>query len=195
MHRRTTRLNHLLLVVVGLVLLAAGAYLIARNQGRLHGQPKSDRLYTHAESRWLAEHDWIWIVVAAVAIAVGLVALRWLLVQPRIDRLRRLRLEADTAQHGRTLMGADVLTDAVEDDIAEYPGVSRARVLMTGHSDDPEIVVRVQAYPGEDLVDVHDRIVGQAVPDARVALDAPDVPVQVHLLVAGRGSTKRTPVR
>ena len=192
MHRRTARTNHVLLVIVGLLLIAGGGYLVARNRGRIDRQPAHARLYTHYESQWLHAHDWIWYAVAAAAVVVGLIALRWLLVQPRLDRVRTLHLDPDPGQHGRTMMAADVLTDAVEDEVAQLPGVNRVRALLTGSGDAPGMVLRVQAHPAADLVTLNALIVGEALHSLRTALDSDAVPVQVHLDVAGRDRSQRT---
>jgi hypothetical protein len=191
MHHRTSRTNHVLLSLLGLLLLAVGAFALARYYDWFGRLPSTDRLYSRPEARWLHSHDWIWIVVAAAAILVGLLALRWLLVQPRLDRVHTLRVDADPGQTGRTSMSADVLTDAVEDDLVEVPGVNRARVLLIGAADEPEIVVRVTANPLTDLGDVRRRIAEETLPAARTALDVPDAPAQLHVQVTGRKVARR----
>lgn len=192
MHRRTTRTNHLLLTLVGLVLLAAGAYLVLRHLGRLGtAQPAHDVVYSHAQARWLHTHNWIWLTVAAVVAVLGLIALRWMLVQPRIDRIRTLRIDRDLHAAGRTRMPADVLTDAVETDVAGYPGIERARAVLVGAVDAPEIVLRVQVRPLADLGAAYRLIVAEALPSAREALDQPALPAQVHVVISGRTATER----
>lgn len=186
MHRRTTRLNHVLLVVVGLVLMAAGAFLLARHFGWISPLPKTERLYSRPQQRWLHEHTWAFAVAGGVAAVVGLVALRWLLVQPRIDRLRRLHLDADSGQHGRTVLTATALTDQVEEDLESHPGVARARVLIIGRPENPTLVLRVSAHAAGDITAVREFLVADALPAARTALEAEGVPMQLHLLVAGK---------
>ena len=191
MHRRTTRLNRIVFVLLGVVLLAAGGFLLARHFDWSDRLPSAERIYSSSEARWLHDNTWVWYVVAAAAVIVGLLALRWLLVQPRIDRVRRLRPDADLEQHGRTAMASSVLTDAVEDDIDALPGVARSRVIVTGATDAPELVVRVAAKQAADLAEMHRRVVTEAVASARIALDDETVPVQVHLVVNGRRTAKR----
>lgn len=191
MHRRTTRLNRIVFVLLGIVLLAAGGFLLARHFDWIDRLPSTERIYSSSEARWLHGNTWVWYVVAAAAVIVGLLALRWLLVQPRIDRVRRLRPDADLEQHGRTAMASSVLTDAVEDDIDALPGVARSRVIVTGATDAPELVVRVAAKQAADLAEMHRRVVTEAVASARIALDDETVPVQVHLVVNGRRTAKR----
>lgn len=194
MHRRTTRLNRVVFVLLGLVLLAAGGFLLARHFDWIDRLPSSERIYSRSEARWLHDHHWFWYAVVAAAAVIGLLALRWLLVQPRIDRLRTLRIEDDGEQRGRTVMAGDVIADAVEEDIEDLHGVARARVIVIGSPDAPELVVRVAAQPGADLAEIHDRVVTDALAAARLALDAEDVPAQIHLMVSGRRQVTRAPV-
>ena len=192
MYRRTSRLNHVLLTLVGLVLLAGGAYLVLRHLGRLGArQPAHDHVYDHSEAHWLHDHKWIWLVVAAVVIVIGLIAVRWLLVQVRLDRIRTLRIDRDLHAAGHTRMAADVLTDAIETDVLTYPGVTRVRAVLVGAVDAPEIVLRVQTRPLAELGTAFGRIVSDALPAARTALDAPDLPAQVHVVISGRTATER----
>ncbi len=192
MHRRTTRTNHILLSLIGVLLLAGGAYLVLRHLGRLGAQqPAHDVVYSHAQAHWLHAHNWIWLAVAAVVVVLGLIALRWLLVQPRVDRIRTLRVDRDLHAAGRTRMTADVLTDAIETDVEGYPGVERARAVLVGAVDDPAIVLRVQVRPLADLGAAYRLVVDEALPAARVALDRKDVPAQVHVVITGRTATAR----
>lgn len=193
MYRRTARTNRVVFALLGLLLLAVGGYLLVRHENRItaSGQSAHERLYTRAQASWLHQHSWIWFAVAAAAVVVGLVALRWLLVQPRIDRVHRVYLDPDPDQAGRTAMSADVLTHAVENDITDYVGVARARALLVGAADTPELVLRVSANPLVDLSAIHRRIVGEALPAVRTSFDSELVPVQVHLLVVGRRTARR----
>lgn len=191
MHRRTTRTNRWLLGLVGLILFAGGGYLIVRSEGWIPGQSRFAKLYTPGQVRWMNTHHWIWIAVAAVVVVLGLLALRWLVLQPRVDRLHSVRIEPDGAQHGRTTLPADALTDAVEDDVAEFPGVAGVRAVLIGAVDDPELLLRVSAKPESDVAEIHRHIVDEALPAARAALDSERVPAQVHLYVSGRKRAQR----
>jgi hypothetical protein len=104
MHRRTALGNRLGLAVVGSVLLLAGAALLLAACGVYGNAPSLDRLYPAAARDWVHDnHDWLWPVTAAAAILVGLVFLRWLLVQLRVDRLRHLRIDTDHSPEVRSL--------------------------------------------------------------------------------------------
>src|SRR5690242_6734108 len=101
---RTARGNRVGLGLSGLVLLIAGAAIIARATGLIG--PAVDPVYSDTTAGWV--HDqrpWLWLTIAAVGALVALLALRWLLVQLRSDRLSRLMLDTehvDVPASGRT---------------------------------------------------------------------------------------------
>lgn len=191
MHRRTRRGNRLGLGLLGLVLLAGGAALVAAHERVFGHRAATSSVYPPAARRFVHAHgDWLWTVIAVVAIAAGLVFLRWLLVQPRVDRLRRVRLDTadaappdDGGEPGRTRMPADALCDVVEDEIADLRGVRRVSATLTGHADTPELWLRVATAGDADVARVRRAIVDDVVRDARQALDRPDLPAHLHLVV------------
>ena len=87
MSRRTARGNRIGLVVVGLVLLAAGAYALARGvavRPELLGSAHAPLTDQHVR-RYPTSQSWFWPVVAGVTVMIALLALRWLAVQARTD--------------------------------------------------------------------------------------------------------------
>ena len=192
MHRRTARGNRLGLASTGLVLAAAGAALVLARQGLLGNVGRRDVLYPERARSFVHDNgSWLWPVVAAAAILLGLVFLRWLLVQPRTDRLRRLVV--DTDEHadtdpsaGRTRMPASALTGIVTDDIAALRGVRRVSAGLTGHVDSPELWLDVSTDPDADLARIHHAITTDVVGDARACLDLTRLPTHLQLSVARR---------
>ena len=193
MHPRTGRGNRYGLALIGILLMAGGVYALLRGHGSLGArQPRTAPLLTTTESRWASGHSWVWIIAAAACILIALLMLRWLLIQLRSERLRRLPVEPD-ATRGRTNMAATALTDAVEDDIVAYPGVHAARVRLVGHPDQPELRLRVLVDPRTDLGAIRRRIRDEAIIRARAALELDHMNVHVALAVnrRSRGSAVR----
>ncbi len=194
MYRRTARGNRVGLALTGLVLLAAGAALLAAHQGLYGSAGKRDVLYPASARRFVHTNaGWLWPVVAGAAIVLGLVFLRWLLVQPRTDRLRSVVVDSDdpttpdlSTSAGRTRMAASALTDAVEDDIAALDGVRRVSAALSGHRDQPELWLRVVTDVDADLPRVRRHIATTVLADARASLDRPDLPAYLTLTVSGR---------
>ncbi len=191
MHPRTARGNRYGLALIGGLLIAGGTYALLRSRGSLgQRQRSSDPLLTDAEARWAGDHPWFWIAVAATCILIVLLMLRWLLVQLRVERLRRLHLEPD-ATLGGTQMPAGALTDAVENDIGAYPGVHAAHARLTGDPDHPELHLRVVIDPRTDLGGIRRRIRDEAIIRARTALELDQLPVSVALAVDRRSRGSR----
>jgi len=184
MRRRTARGNRLGLALIGLLMLTAGGYTVARSRGLLASGQDQDSLYTTAQARWVDSHTWIWIAVAAAAVLTGLLALRWLAVQSRLDRIQHLHVDDDS--NGRTSMPANILTEAIEDDILAHPGVTRVRAVLTGTVAEPVLDLTVHIADGTVLADVRNTIITSAVPAGRCALDTERLPTLLQLTVGLR---------
>ena len=107
---------------------------------------------------------------------------------------RWTRTDTDTSSgrgSGRAGPAAAALTAAVGADIDSYPGVSKVRESLAGRPDQPELRLRVTIDPDADLARVRRRITGQALADARTALDTEHLPTQLRLTVGRRARQKR----
>jgi hypothetical protein len=186
MRRRATRGNRIGFTLLGAPLLLAGAAVLARSAG-LYGGPASAPIYPPAAQRYIHGHGWIWPAVAAAAIVIGLVCLRWLLVQARRDLLRHIRIDSHRAAHsgaGRTILPADAVTDFVSSGLADQPGVRRAAAALSGRPDRPELWLHVTAGADIDLARLRRHLTGELLPSLRTALKQPDLAayVRIHLI-------------
>lgn len=196
---RTARGNRLGLALTGLVLLVGGGYLITRSRGAFGSRQAQDPIYSAGTAGWI--HDqrpWFWVVLAALAVILAALLIRWLLAQLRSDSLNRIALDTDTDTDtssgrgsGRAGLPAAALTAAVGAEIDSYPGVSKVRASLAGTPDRPELRLRVTIDPDADLARVRRRITGQALADARTALDTEHLPTQLRLTVGRRARPKR----
>jgi hypothetical protein len=93
MTNRTARGNRVGLAVTGLVLLTAGGYVLARSLGAFGSTQARQPVYTDAEAGWIRTTIWIWPAVAAVGVMIAILALRWLIVQLRTERLNSAHRE------------------------------------------------------------------------------------------------------
>ncbi len=195
MHRRTARGNRLGLILTGLLLLVGGAALLGGHQGVYGASGTKDTVYPDAASEFVHDNSgWLWPVAAALAIVLGLVFLRWLLVQPRTDTLRRLRVDSDDDSgdgSGRTTLAASAVTDAVEDDLDDVRGVRHASASLTGHGDAPTLWLSVTTDADADLGRIRRHISTTSLPAVRAALDQPDLPAQIVVEVSKRSAKSR----
>lgn len=192
MHRRTARGNRLGIAVLGILLLVGGLALLAANRGSYGNTAGQDPLYPVRARTFVHDnHGWLWPAVAAVAIVLGLLFLRWLLVQPRRDSLRRVRVDSDNHTDGgagRTTMPATALTDAIEDDLTDVRGVRRATAALSGSSDRPQLWLSVTTDANANLGRIRQHLAQTTIPDAQRALELPELPTYLRLSV-GRHST------
>ncbi len=203
MRRRAAHGNRIGFAVMGLALLLAGTALTTRWAG-LYGGVTSGPLYPGPAQRWVHTHSWVWPAAAAVAIIVGLACLRWLLVQPRSDRLRRLRLDTDppgridpgqrqtdSADAGRTTLLSAAVTGILGDDLNVQPGVRTGGGTLIGSPDRPELWLELTIEPGTELPPLRAYIAGQLLPTLRDAVGQPDLPGYLHLNVSRPGGRAR----
>lgn len=194
--RRTTRGNRIGLGLLGLVLLITGGAIVIRATGLFGGAlgPAGDPVYSDATAGWV--HDqrpWLWLMIAAVGVLAALLAVRWLLVQLRSDRLGRLMVDTDHRDlpaSGRADVPAGVVTTAVGQEVDAYRGVQRVRVALTGRPDQPELRLTVTADPDTDLSRLRRRIIDEALAHARTALDTDRLTTHLQLIVGRRARVK-----
>jgi hypothetical protein len=151
--------NRIMLAVIGLILLAAGAAALVRGldyRPALLGSAR-DLVTGSATKRYAHTENWFWPVVAVGSAAIGLIALRWLLIQGRVDTVRELALEGDP-RHGVTRLPASAVTAAVQDDLSASPYVQRVRATLSGSATTPRLALNVTLQTGADPVAASQRI-------------------------------------
>ena len=188
MRRRATRGNRTGHALLGLPLLLTGAAVLARSAG-LYGGPATAPIYPAAAQRYIHDHDWIWPAVAAAAIIIGLACLRWLIIQPRRDLLRRVRLDSDhhdQAGAGRTILPADAVTDLISSDLEAQRGVQRASAALSGHPDQPELWLTVTAAADINLARLRDHLTSELLPNLRTSLAQPDLAAYLRITITRR---------
>jgi hypothetical protein len=178
---RTARGNRIALAITGLVLLAGGlaaltrgAALAPRVFGTAHA-PVTGRPVRH----FADGHVWFWIALAAAALVLALLALRWLAAQSRTPVLRAVRLEPDP-RHGATNLSARAVTGALEDDLAAGPYLRRASAVLTGGPSAPYLLLSAVMAPDADPVATRRRI-HEAVDRTRRAMEIEHLPAVVRL--------------
>ena len=135
------------------------------------------------------EHAWVWWAIAAVALLVAWIGLRWLLAQLQTDRVTRMDLTSD-ARDGLTVVHAGAIADAVQAQAARVPGVARASASLHGPAPHRLHLV-VDLTDRADLAAVRDALQTGVVNDARTALGQPQLPLDLQLRLGRAHTTSR----
>ncbi|MCX4097044.1 alkaline shock response membrane anchor protein AmaP [Nocardia sp. alder85J] len=174
--RGRIRPNRTALALLGLLLLAAGGYLLTAHLDELSWVDAADPLVPGTE----LPPDWVCWAIAAVAIGIGLASLRWAVAQwPRNPAAVRWRARADSGDLA-VLDSARIAAPLVAD-LETYPGVRSATAWVTGSGRRPRVHLLVSAAPDTDVVALRARISTHALPRLRQALEVAAVPVTLEL--------------
>ncbi|WP_141578857.1 alkaline shock response membrane anchor protein AmaP [Actinomadura sp. WMMA1423] len=180
MDRRNAHINRTGLLLLGALLAAAGGLGLARGLGSFGSARASGPVLTAEARRFADGHGWFWPAVAAVAVVVALAGLSWMLAQLRSSRLRGLSLEPD-ARDGATRVEAKAITDALETEIGDYPGVRKARALLIRSSKRAGLRLDIAYGQEADPAELRRRIQDEALPRLCAALERESIPTVVRL--------------
>ncbi|MFD2468692.1 alkaline shock response membrane anchor protein AmaP [Amycolatopsis silviterrae] len=183
---RPAALNRVLLAVIGFVLLAAGGFGLATHFRVLRViDPESPLVPGTGEPP-----AWVFYVIAAAAIAVGLLALRWLLAQlAHRPRTGVWRFETDPA-YGRTELHADDAVAPFTEELRGYPGVHKASASLAGTREQPSLALIVTCEQDADLGEVRRRITEESLPRLQEALELKDIPVAIEFRFTSRTTSR-----
>ncbi|MFD3442902.1 hypothetical protein ACFWU3_36060 [Streptomyces sp. NPDC058685] len=173
---RPAHLNRLLLAIVGVLLLAAGVFALARHYARLTSLEPHATLIPAPGS----PPTWIWWVTAAVAITLGLLMLRWTAAQTaRRPKHQTWHLEQNPEQ-GSTELATDTATVPFLKEVTTYPGVHNAHATIAGTRQHPTLVMRISTEQDSDLTTIGRHLKDNGLPRLRQALDLDTLPVTVE---------------
>lgn len=186
---RPARLNRTVLALLGLLCLAAGGVVLLVGTGLLGNRPPIP-----ADAPLLPAGPplpgWVPAVVAAVALIVGLLALRWLIAQTiRRPASSNWQLSPDTTT-GTTRIDSDAAVRPLADEIEDYPGVRSATARLTGPHQHPHLYLRVSADDHADIADLRRHIGVNAIPRLIQALNLPGLPADMLLRLVATGGAR-----
>jgi len=186
----TARLDRFLLLLLGLLLSAAGVLGLLVGFGVFGSRLRNKPVFDNFIGAFFGDHgQWLWPVIALVGLLLGWLALRWLLAQLRPTGVRDVQLEPRSTTGRTDLVGAAV-TDAVTEEVGSYRGVAGARARLSGDELEPELRLRVQLDARADVAALRQRIETGAVAHARQALDDPRLPVRLDLVVTEKRAAR-----
>ncbi|GLY53566.1 alkaline shock response membrane anchor protein AmaP [Lentzea sp. NBRC 102530] len=177
-------MNRFLLALLGLVLLLAGAAALVVNLDLVRWLDRSGPVVPGTA----LPPTWVLWVVAAGAVVLALVCLRWLTAQVPRRKVTDWRW-AD--EEGATRISTATATAPFADEVTAYPGVRKVEATLTGPHTAPRLALVVRAHGDADLRGIRRRIDDEGLPRLREALDAPDL----HATVEFRMSTTKAEAR
>lgn len=182
---RLDRRNRIIASVVGLVLVGAGVYVLARSFGALGDDQMATPVLDGGLRRAVTDNAGpFWGAVTFIALVVAWLGWRWLRLQlvPASPSIGRLRLAGSGG--GQTSVEAAALADAVSRDLQSGPGVTSARVRLRGHQQVPTLDLRAEVATGTPPAAVRRHVDDFLVPRVRAALEREDIPVSLRLVLA-----------
>lgn len=187
--------NRVLLSVLGLVLLALGAWWLLVNlqlpkqYGVWQPDPASPMLSLPASASG-ALGAGVLIAVGILLIAIGL----WLALRqiPSKGAPRSFGYTGDPGT-GSTSVDTSALAAAISDDADSLPSVSRAKAILHGAAVRPELLLEVVIDPRGSIPDTLERIETIIIPRAEQAIGTPLAHVGVRVR-SGEHTTKEKQV-
>jgi hypothetical protein len=179
MNRGTAHANRTGLIVLGLLLCAAGAAALARGLGVLGTKAAQQPLLTDDLAVFARENAWFWPVVALTGLLVAIIGLAWLLAQFRLNRLRRLRLESSAS--GVSDIGGRTVCDALAEQVMRHRGVEKAGAVLRGPVEAPKLDMQVSTSNAGEWRKLVTSLHDTDIPDVRRALGLDRLPAVVRL--------------
>lgn len=135
------------------------------------------------------------VIAVLVALILVLIGLRWLGAQiPRKDFAKPLRVQRD-ARSGVTTVNAEVIAEAVTEDLEATDEVVDAQTILRGTARQPELLLHVDVDERADIDAVVAEITGRVSRNCAQALGAPLSAVAVEVGIARTRHRKQRSVQ
>jgi hypothetical protein len=189
MTRRADAVNRAVLLLLGVLLAVVGTLGLAVGFGAFGSSRAASAVLPDEVRTFPDDHPWFWWAMAGVALLTALLALRWLVAQLRTHRVSKIDRTTD-AREGYTTLHAGALTRAVEDEVADLPGVTGASARV---HDQPRLglALVVDITDTADIDGLRTQLEDDVVAHVREAVADPQLPVDIEL----RPDARRTPTR
>jgi len=176
------RSNRVMLTLLGLLVLTAGAAAMAASTGVFGASFSRQALLANHVGAYFGDHGgWLWPAIAGGCLLIALACLRWILaLLASTDRAGDIIIGGSTDE-GTTILRPAALIDALTSEVSAYHGVASAKGRIIGDGRDPEVVLTVITAPTTDLRALHHRIEAEALAHARQAIGNPSLPIQLDL--------------
>lgn len=180
---RVDRVNRVLLILLGVVLVVLGIGVLLVSGG-VFGDARADApiVSSVVTDNVNAASPWLWPVLGAVALVVAVLAAWWAFSQPRTRPVSQVQLERSPA--GTVEVGGSALAECVQQDCEAIPGVVRARARVGTEGEHTQVHLTAWVGAPYDLASVVTKIDNSVLPHLAFSLDGPDphpIRTTVHL--------------
>ncbi|HEX2701787.1 MAG TPA: hypothetical protein VHM89_16410 [Acidimicrobiales bacterium] len=174
------RRSNPVLAVIGLLLLAAGGYGLARSYGAFGADRADEPVLGDGVRGFVARNEgWFWPAAVVLAVLVAYLGWRWLRHQLGGDRVTRLDVSARAGGHP-TYVHATAAAAALSRDVETYDGVRSVRTRVLSDGARPQVALTVDVDDDADVTTVSTRIDGHALPRFRQALEVEHLATSVR---------------
>jgi len=180
-----TRTNRFALVLLGLLLLAAGVLGLVASFGGFGAEAQRSPFLDPTTRDFAASYDWFWLAVAVAALIAAVLALLWLRAQFSTSRVRSLPLESDRSR-GATTLKISALERACVDELESHRGIGRANAVLVGDAYRQTLILSVSMDGRETVRAVDEMVRSEVLPKIRQALDDTTLSVRVEYKLATR---------
>lgn len=176
---RVNAVNRTVLVLIGLVLIAAGVGGLLLSLNLIGGDTASLLVIPKPLATFASGTSWLPWAAAAAGVVVAVLGMCWLVAQFRVDWPTHLDVTGDRPD-GHTNLSVGALTDAVEDDAESILGVTAASAsLRSRPTQRLDLTIDLAAFA--DLAEVRRRLQQQTVTRTREVIDKPAMPIWIDL--------------
>ncbi|GAA2363560.1 alkaline shock response membrane anchor protein AmaP [Nonomuraea africana] len=175
---RTGRANRLGLAILGLVCLVAGGLVLARGLRAFpqNWAPADEPLVNGPVQEFFTRFSpWVWWALAALAVILALIGLRWLVAQSRHETMGEVRVEG--GPEGQTTVTSAAVAKAAAAELTAVPSVTSATATLAGDHDHPKVRLRLAADDRMPMSALRQELSTVTVPHMKLALGADRLPV------------------
>lgn len=174
-----TRTNRGALLLLGLLLLAAGVLGLLVGLGGFGALRRAKPVLDPSTTSFADGHWWFWLAVAAAAVLTALLSLWWLRAQVATDRVRTIDLEPDRSR-GATSLEVSALERACVQELESKRGIGGAGALTLGSGHEQQLVLRISLDGREPLRAVDAEVESDVLPKIRQVVGNPELSVRIE---------------
>ena len=183
----TDHLERLIFSLLGVVLLAGGAYVILRGLSAFGDVQANAPLISDSHHRFLGHHEsWWWLTGTLAALILTVSGLALLRRQFRAVPDPRSRPLVRRADKGYTRVDGGALTGALEDELEHLPDVEQASAKLLRGGSRPVLDLHLKVPDDTDFSDLRPAVEDHALERFQTAIEADQLTARIRIRLATR---------